>query len=63
MTPGRAHLGGGAYGAAVDGPGKIPDEMEMRRAHDILRELHRRAGDLDRPRIELDYIDRLLRRF
>lgn len=54
---------GGAYGAAVDGPGNIPDEMEMRRAHDILRELHKRAGDLDRPRIELDYIDRLLRRF
>ena len=54
---------GGAYGAAVDGPGNIPEEMEMRRAHDILRELHKRAGDLDRSRIELDYIDRLLRRF
>ena len=41
----------------------IPDEMEMQRAREILRELRRRAGELDRPRLERDYIDRLLRRF
>ena len=41
----------------------IPDEMEIQRAREILRELRRRAGELDRPRLERDYIDRLLRRF
>jgi len=41
----------------------IPDEMEMQRAREILRELRRRAGELDRPRLERDYLDRLLRRF
>ena len=41
----------------------IPDEMEMQRAREILRELRRRAGEMDRPRLERDYLDRLLRRF
>ena len=41
----------------------IPDESEMQRAREILRELRRRAGEIDRPRPEKDYIDRLLRRF
>ena len=54
---------GGAYGAAVDGPVKIPDQAETRRAREILRELRRRAGERQRPRFERDYIDRLLRRF
>ena len=53
----------GAYGAAVDGPVKIPDQAETRRAHKILRELRRRAGERQRPKFERDYIDRLLRRF
>jgi hypothetical protein len=30
---------------------------------DILDELRRRAGEPGRPTLELDYIDRLLRRF
>jgi hypothetical protein len=41
----------------------IPDRGEIRRAEEILRELRRRAGERSRPRPELDYIERLLRRF
>ncbi len=55
---------GGAFGSAVDGEGvKVPDQMEMRRARQILDELRRRAGERERPVIERDYIERLLRRF
>jgi len=35
----------------------------MQRSRQILDELRRRAGEHYRPQIELDYIDRLLRRF
>ena len=42
---------------------KIPDESEIQRARRILEELRRRAGDLWRPEIERNYIDRLLKRF
>ncbi len=42
---------------------EIPDRMELRRAREILDELRRRRGDRWRPAQELDYIDRLLRRF
>jgi uncharacterized protein (TIGR02302 family) len=42
---------------------KIPDESEVQRARAILDELQRRAGERERPPAELDYIDRLLRRF
>ena len=42
---------------------KIPDESEMQRAREILDELRRRAGERKRPVEELDYIERLLRRF
>lgn len=41
----------------------IPDEEELKRAREILEELRRRAGEIFRPAEELDYIDRLLRRF
>ena len=41
----------------------IPDESAIERAQRILQELRRRAGQRQRPRLELDYIDRLLRRF
>jgi uncharacterized protein (TIGR02302 family) len=54
---------GGAFGASIDGPVKVPDEMEMRRAREILDELRRRAGESARPRIERNYIERLLRQF
>jgi hypothetical protein len=42
---------------------KIPDEIDVQRAREILEELRRRMGDPSRPSLELDYIDRLLRRF
>ncbi len=41
----------------------VPTEREMQRAREILEELRRRAGQRDRPEIELDYLERLLRRF
>ena len=52
----------GASGTTT-GRVKIPDESEIHRARRILEELRRRAGDLWRPEIEQDYIDRLLKRF
>ena len=42
---------------------QIPDEMELRRAREILDELRRRRGQRTRPPQELDYIDRLLQQF
>ncbi len=41
----------------------IPDISDVQRARQILDELRRRAGERDRPQDELEYIDRLLRRF
>ncbi len=42
---------------------KVPDEIDMQRAREILEELRRRLGQPNRPSEELDYIERLLRRF
>ncbi|WP_119461431.1 TIGR02302 family protein [Rhodospirillaceae bacterium SYSU D60014] len=42
---------------------EIPEEADLQRAREILDELRRRAGELERPRPEREYIDRLLRRF
>lgn len=42
---------------------RIPDQMELRRAREILNELRERSGDPKRPEIERDYIDRLLPRY
>ena len=42
---------------------EIPDQSEIRRTRRILDELRRRRGERQRPPLELDYIDRLLRRF
>ena len=42
---------------------EIPDRSEVRRSRRILDELRRRRGERQRPPLELDYIDRLLRRF
>ena len=42
---------------------KVPDEIDIQRAREILEELRRRLGDQQRPILELDYIERLLRRF
>jgi len=47
---------------ALDGV-EIPDPSEIRRSRRILDELRRRRGEHQRPPLELDYIDRLLRQF
>ncbi len=57
---GRPLANGGGYD---QGDVKIPDNNTLQRARDILDELRRRAGERDRPPLELEYIDRLLQRF
>jgi len=42
---------------------KIPEESEIQRARKILNELRKRMGDQWRPELELEYIERLLKRF
>ena len=42
---------------------KIPTESEQKRVQDILNELRRRVGERNRPREELEYYRRLLKRF
>jgi hypothetical protein len=42
---------------------QIPDKDILQKSREILDELRRRAGERARPMIELDYIERLLRRF
>lgn len=39
---------------------KVPDEIDTQRARRVLEELRRRLSDPTRPRLELDYLDRLL---
>jgi hypothetical protein len=42
---------------------RVPEEAEMLRTRRIQEELRRRGAERERPAEELDYIDRLLRRF
>lgn len=42
---------------------KVPTEIEIQRARKIMRELQQRLGDRARSLLELDYIERLLKRF
>jgi uncharacterized protein (TIGR02302 family) len=42
---------------------KVPEQIDMQRAREILEELRRRLGDAQRPAVELDYLERLLKRF
>lgn len=53
----------GSRGSPFGDTVKIPEEREMQRARDILNELRRRAGERGRPLPELEYLERLLRRF
>ncbi|HXQ53648.1 MAG TPA: TIGR02302 family protein [Stellaceae bacterium] len=43
--------------------GKAPSDYALEKAKQILEELRQRAGERDRPEIEHDYIDRLLKQF
>jgi uncharacterized protein (TIGR02302 family) len=62
--PRRDPLGRELMGDDVDSSDvSIPDQGTVERAREILDELRRRAGQGYRPRIELDYINRLLDRF
>jgi uncharacterized protein (TIGR02302 family) len=40
---------------------KVPDEIDTQRARRVLEELRRRLSEPARPRLELDYLDRLLK--
>jgi uncharacterized protein (TIGR02302 family) len=42
---------------------KVPDAIDAQRAREILEELRKRSGQSLRPEDELEYIDRLLKRF
>jgi uncharacterized protein (TIGR02302 family) len=42
---------------------EIPDQSDVQRARALIEELRKRAGDRARPKVERDYIDRLLKRF
>ncbi len=54
----------GNYGDTLDtDDNKVPDRLDRQRSREILEELRRRAGEPERPKPELDYIDRLLRQF
>ena len=68
--------GDGSYGDGFDPLGrddgngkfsdkniKIPDEKERRRVQQIIEELRSRSNEYNRPKIERDYIDRLLEQF
>jgi hypothetical protein len=65
--PGRDPLGrrtreaAGAQDAGSDT--RVPDEAEQLRTRQLQDELRRRGAERERPQEELDYIDRLLRRF
>jgi len=51
---------GNCTGTSGTGSVKIPDEKERRRVQEIIRELRGRSNNWERPRIEREYIDRLL---
>ncbi len=42
---------------------KVPDEIDIQRAREILDELRRRLSEPSRPLLELDYLERLIRNF
>jgi hypothetical protein len=52
-----------AFGAVDGRDTGVPDRSVLDRARAVLEELRRRAAEPDRPRIELDYLDRLMDQF
>ena len=56
---GRHNQGNGTDSADV----AVPEERERQRTQAIQEELRRRGAEQERPRQELDYIDRLLKQF
>ena len=67
-NPGELDPLGRAPQHTLDGsdPGlltKIPDQIDAQRAREILEELRKRSGEQTRPTQELEYLERLLKRF
>ena len=61
---GRDPLGRPSQGTSSDNADvAVPEERERQRTQAIQEELRRRGADQERPRQELDYIDRLLKQF
>lgn len=52
-----------AEGPDIGNSVKVPNAIDAQRAREILDELRKRSGQALRPPSELDYIDRLLKRF
>ncbi len=59
----RDPLGRGPGTGANTGTLSLPDTTGLQRAREVLEELRRRSGERTRPRLELDYYERLLRQF
>jgi uncharacterized protein (TIGR02302 family) len=55
--------GQGSSGADESADVTVPEERERQRTQAIQEELRRRDADRERPQMELDYIDRLLKQF
>jgi uncharacterized protein (TIGR02302 family) len=49
--------------AGDDGTTRVPDRGELQRSRQLLQEIRRRAGEIQRPEAERDYLKRLLRQF
>ena len=63
-STGRDPLGRTAQGSSTDSADvTVPEERERQRTQAIQEELRRRGAEQERPRQELDYIDRLLKQF
>ena len=56
-------LGRNAGATGFGGNVKLPEAAQLARAREILNELRRRAAERSRPPEELEYLDRLLKRF
>jgi uncharacterized protein (TIGR02302 family) len=54
-------LGRGMRESDWDQSVELPGEIDVQRARRILEELRRRLGESNRPQIELDYLERLLK--
>jgi uncharacterized protein (TIGR02302 family) len=52
-----------AGGADTGGDVRVPDEAERLRSRELQQEIRRRASERERPKPELDYLERLLPRF
>ena len=45
----------------TEGSSKVPQEIDVQRARRILEQLRKRIGETNRPQVELEYLERLLK--